>query len=63
MTGAKKPDPVTPIIEIIDVIDWRFVILAGIAGAVVVFAALAMIEHTDNAPASPLSIIDLPGDE
>lgn len=52
-------EPVTEtIIELVDRIDWRFVILAGAIGAVAVFAILAMIEHTDDAPTMPLALID-----
>lgn len=63
MAAGNKTELTGTIVEIIDVIDWRYVVLAGVVGAAAVFVLLAMIEHTDdNAPSSPLQMIDLDAD-
>lgn len=48
---VSKPDgeKVTEIIELVDVIDWRYVALAFVVGGIAIFALLAIIEHTDDA--------------
>lgn len=50
MTEKPKTPDVTTIIEIVDRIDWRWVVLAGALGAVAVFVLLAAIEHAPDAP-------------
>lgn len=52
--GKKTENAASEIIELVAVIDWRYVVLGVLAGAAVVFVVLAMIEHSDvPAPEPP----------
>jgi hypothetical protein len=59
MTETPKPKVPAPteIIELVDVVNWRYVALALVAGAALAFIVLALVEHTDDVSAI------VPGDD